>query len=258
MREGFTSMIHDPLFDDPAAHTTLLAPIPEAELLWRMQRFPAHTCGGAEVVRVPNPTRSQLTHLLRQYHFATYIRDTEAAEAARDILVPASLHVVFAAVRRYRVPSALFEDAVSVGYLSLYHTIEKFDFRRTSDFFRYAFRGACFAIRTYYRRECAERRRTRSYSADTAMLGPASGVEKLPQSADNINEQMELRHFVRTWVHALPPEERAVVTQLWWEGESVAEQARRTGENPRVLRGRKAASCRKLRKGMERVYDDYV
>ena len=242
-------MIHDPLFDDPAAREALLAPIPPAEIEWKTRRLTHYHSSRPLRASLPHLTPPQTTHLLRQYHFATYIKDTATADRARNLLIVSHTHLAVAAAAHCSRLCVSFDDAVSLGYFSFYRTIDIFDFRRPSSFASFIFYGAVFAISNQHRRRCRESRR---------FLPQGSEDGEIAETADNLVETQELQHFVQDRIRGLTPAEQKLIWQRWWGQSTVEDQAQEEGCSLRTAYRRRTAAMENLERALEQKYAEYV
>ncbi len=152
-----------PSFDDPAAHATIMAPLPEPadgrgpRKSKAPKGLPPYL---ASLYEVPLLSREQEQHQFRKMNFLkhraaalraaidpTRARSSdldkiealqEEALAVKNQILRANLRLVVSIAKRHVGPSNNFFELVSDGNMSLIRAVEKFDFARGNKFSTYA------------------------------------------------------------------------------------------------------------------------
>jgi RNA polymerase sigma factor (sigma-70 family) len=162
--EAKIGFVPHPSFDDPAARTEILGPMPEPA----DGKAPCRTKAPkglppylADLYDIPLLSREQEVHLFRKMNYlkflANQLRDQvepcgarapdldaierlqEEALAVKNQIIRANLRLVVSIAKRHVGPSNNFFELVSDGNMSLIRAVEKFNYARGNKFSTYAF-----------------------------------------------------------------------------------------------------------------------
>jgi len=232
LRQPLEYIAH-PSFDDPAAATEILAPMPKAdeyEMQRRSLKVPKDAPPElAPLYEVPLLSKEQEQHLFRQMNFlkhqaAQLRKDLDPAHArtqelarieelqnqanaVKERLIACNMRLVISVAKRHAAQAENFFELQSDGNMSLIRAVEKFDFSRGNKFSTYA----TWAIMKNFARSIPDEKKHR----DRYVTGHDEMFDTAPDRRTNeqeiVSEQERAAAKVHELLEKLDPREREII-----------------------------------------------